>query len=269
MSGARRTRLAIEASRRSREQRAQLGGEVRRSRERRNWTQVELADRAGISRHIVGRIERATTLIDVDVLQRIAIAFNRPLEIRFGRDVLEHPADAGHLAMQELVLRLGRMNGYVGDFELPTRPAEPWRSIDVVLASPTRRIMILAECWNTFGDIGAAARASMRKAAELAATAAAGGARTLWWPWFGSFAVPPETVHFSPAIRRSLPPASRDRHARGSAPSPTVELRRRSRASCGATSPPPDWSSGGDADPGRGSRPGRPGLGRRRSGSSP
>ena len=106
------------------------------------------------------------------MLQRIAIAFNRPLEIRFGRDVLEHPADAGHLAMQELVLRLGRMNGFVGDFELPTRPAEPWRSIDVVLASPTRRIMILAECWNTFGDIGAAARASMRKAAELAAIAA-------------------------------------------------------------------------------------------------
>jgi hypothetical protein len=31
--------------------------------------------------------------------------------------------------------------------------------------------MILNECWNTFGDIGAAARATMRKTAELEALA--------------------------------------------------------------------------------------------------
>ena len=108
----------------------------------------------------------------MDVLQRIGVSLNRKLEISFGRDALEPSADAGHLAMQELVLRLGRANGFVGAFELPTRPAEPWRSIDVVLGSPTRRLMILNECWNTFGDIGAAARATMRKAAELEALAA-------------------------------------------------------------------------------------------------
>ena len=111
------------------------------------------------------------TRLDVDVLQRIGVALNRYLEIRFGRDALEQPADAGHLAMQELVLRLGRANDFVGEFELPTRPAEPWRSIDVALASRARRLMILNECWNTFGDIGAAARATMRKATELEALA--------------------------------------------------------------------------------------------------
>ena len=173
MSGARRSAVAGEAARRNREQRAQIGREVRQSRERRNWTQQELAERAGISRHIVGRIERGTTRLDVDVLQRIGVALNRYLEIRFGRDALEQPADAGHLAMQELVLRLGRANGFVGEFEVPTRPAEPWRSIDVVLASRARRLMILNECWNTFGDVGMAARATMRKAAELEALAAA------------------------------------------------------------------------------------------------
>jgi len=124
-----------------------------------------------MSRHIVGRIERGVPPLDVDALQRIGIALNRFLEIRFGRDALEQPADAGHLAMQELVLRLGRANGFTGEFEVPTRPAEPWRSIDVVLARPLRRLMILNECWNTFGDIGAAARASLRKAAELEALA--------------------------------------------------------------------------------------------------
>lgn len=172
MSGARRSAVAAEAARRTREQRAQLGGEVRQSRQRRNWTQDELADRAGISRHVVGRIERATTRLDVDALQRIGVALDRRLEIRLGRDALEHPADAGHLAMQELILGLGREIGFTGSFELATRPAEPWRSIDVVLASPIRRIMILVECWNTFGDIGSAARATMRKAAELEELAA-------------------------------------------------------------------------------------------------
>ena len=171
MSGARRTRLAIEASRRSREQRAQLGGEVRRSRERRDWTQVELADRAGLSRHIVGRIERA----DADRCRRAAAdrhclqpAPRDPLRAR--RWSIQRTLAISQC--RRLILRLGRDIGYVGDFELPTRPAEPWRSIDVVLASPTRRIMILVECWNTFGDIGSAARASMRKAAELEELAA-------------------------------------------------------------------------------------------------
>jgi transcriptional regulator with XRE-family HTH domain len=167
VSGARRSAVAAEAARRSREQRAQLGGDVRQSRQRRNWTQEELADRAGISRHVVGRIERATTRLDIDALQRIGMALDRRLEIRLGRDALEHPADAGHLAIQELVLRLGRACGYTGTFELPTRPTEPWRSADVALAAPQRRILILSECWNTFGDVGAASRSSTRKVTEL------------------------------------------------------------------------------------------------------
>lgn len=172
MSGARRSAVAGEAARRNREQRAQIGREVRQSRQRRNWSQQQLAERAGIRRYNVGRIERATTRLDVDVLQRIGVALDRYLEIRFGRDALEQPADAGHLAMQELVLRLGRANGFVGEFEVATRPAEPWRSIDVVLGSRARQLMVLNECWNMFGDIGAAARATVRKAAELEALAA-------------------------------------------------------------------------------------------------
>ena len=51
-------------------------------------------------------------------------------------------------------------------FEVPTKPADPWRSIDVGLLDDTRRRLIVSECWNTFGDVGAAARSSERKAAE-------------------------------------------------------------------------------------------------------
>ena len=167
MSRGRRSSVVTEATRRACEQRAQVGGEIRTSRLRRHWTQQHLADLAGVDRQIVGRIERGVTRLDIDVLQRVGVALDRNLEIRFGRDALEQPVDAGHLAMQELVLRLGRACGYTGTFELPTRPAEPWRSADVGLAAPTRRVLILGECWNTFGDVGAAARSSTRKLIDL------------------------------------------------------------------------------------------------------
>jgi transcriptional regulator with XRE-family HTH domain len=167
MPGVRRSQLAVEARRRNDEQRIRIGGEIRTMRERRGWTRTELARRAGIGRMVESRVERGTTNLDVDVLQRIAVAMDRPLLVTFGRDLLEAPADAGHLAMQELVLRVGRGAGYSGTFELPTRPNEPWRSVDVGLTSATEHRMVLVECWNTFGDIGAAARSTNRKGSEL------------------------------------------------------------------------------------------------------
>lgn len=137
-------------------------------RERRGWTRIELAARAGLGRMVESRIERGIGNPDLDALQRIALALDRPLIVSFGgRDPSEAPADAGHLAIQELVLRLGRAAGYTGTFELPTRPAEPWRSADVGLASTLLRRLIHVECWNTIGDLGAAVRSSGRKLAEL------------------------------------------------------------------------------------------------------
>jgi transcriptional regulator with XRE-family HTH domain len=168
MPGIRRPRLALEAQRRSREQQARIGGEIKALRERRGWTRVELAARAGLGRMVESRIERGIGTTDLDALQRIAIALDRPLIVSFGgRDPSEPTADAGHLAIQELVLRVGRAAGYTGAFELPTRPNEPWRSVDVGLASEARQRFILNECWNTIGDVGAAARSSARKLSDL------------------------------------------------------------------------------------------------------
>jgi transcriptional regulator with XRE-family HTH domain len=167
MPGVRRSQLAVEVARRNQEQRMRIGGEIRTMRERRGWTRTELARRAGIGRMVESRVERGLTRLDLDALQRIGVAMDRPLLVSFGRDVLERPADAGHLAMQEILLRIGRTTGYSGTFELPTRPSEPWRSVDVGLTAATAHRMILAECWNTIGDVGAAARSTNRKRSEL------------------------------------------------------------------------------------------------------
>lgn len=137
-------------------------------RARRKWSQRELARRADLGRLVIGRAERGVGSLDIGTLERLSIAFGVSLAMGFDRDVRADVADAGHLAIQEIVLRTGRAAGYdETHFELPTRPNEPWRSADVALGSERWMRAIEVECWNTFGDVGAAARSSRRKLAEV------------------------------------------------------------------------------------------------------
>jgi transcriptional regulator with XRE-family HTH domain len=169
-----RSRLTIEAERRAREQCARLGGEVRAGRSSKRLTQQQLGERVGLARQSVSRAERGHGAgLTLDAWQRIGLALDRPLVVTLQQATTGDTADAGHLAMQELVLRLGRAASYLRNFELATRPSEPWRSADVGLEDPARRRLILVECWNSIGDVGAAARSSDRKLAEAQALAAA------------------------------------------------------------------------------------------------
>jgi len=169
-----RTQLAVDAERRNLEQLARVGGEVRDGRRRKRLTQEQLGNRVGLGQATISRVERGHGGgLTMDAWQRIGLAIDRPLAVTLRRDTTGETADAGHLAIQELVLRLGRAAGYAASFELPTRPAEPWRSADVGLRNDTRRRLVLAECWNTIGDIGAAARSSERKRTDAEALAIA------------------------------------------------------------------------------------------------
>ena len=168
--------LTAEAHRVNLEQVARLGGDLGTARRRRRLTQAEAGAAAGIARATVGAIERGRAGgHTLDALQRLALAVGRPLRLELARDPQAGPADAGHLAIQELVIRLGRRAGYTAFFELPTRPGDPLRSADVGLRDDRGRRLLLVECWNTIGDIGAAARSSSRKLAEAEALAIALG----------------------------------------------------------------------------------------------
>lgn len=179
MAPTRRPVLAAEARRRNQEQLARLGAFVRAARSRRRWTQAALAGRVGLSRASVSRIEvgRGGGLT-VDTWQRVAVALGVPLEIRFWADRAEEPADAAHLHIQELLLRLARRRGVARTFESPTRPADPARSVDVGLRDDRLRLLVLCEAWNSMGDIGAAARATSRKVAQAEALAVTLGGDT-------------------------------------------------------------------------------------------
>ena len=84
----------------------------------------------------------------------------------FARDRLEEPLDAGHLLIQELALRLSRQLGVGRAFELPTKPANPALSIDVCLRDDPRRLLVIEECWNSFGNINASVRSTRQKIAQ-------------------------------------------------------------------------------------------------------
>jgi hypothetical protein len=117
----------------------------------------------------------------METWQRIGLALERPLVVTFPRDTREEPTDAGHLRIQELLLRLGRRNGWTTTFELSTRPSDPTASADVGLGDVHHRTLILVECWNTIGDIGAAARSTARKVAEAQQLAVVrGGDEEAW-----------------------------------------------------------------------------------------
>lgn len=124
----------------------------------------------------------------------LALAVELGLTARFelARDWREGTVDAGHLALQELLLRLGRVAGYHRTFELPIGRAEPGGFIDVFLRDDRRRRLVVAEAWNTIGDIGAASRSFDRKLAAARDFAIAVGGEE------------PHSVHGAWVIRATL-----------------------------------------------------------------
>ena len=154
---------------------ATLGRGVRSGRERKRMTQDDLALQVGIDQTRISQIELGHgDGAPLGLWIALGQALDQPLAVSFTRPLGEtrQPADAGHLALQEQLLGLARATGRAASFELPTRPSDPSRSIDVCVRDAHARVLIIEEAWNTFGDVGAAIRSTHRKMAEAADLAA-------------------------------------------------------------------------------------------------
>jgi transcriptional regulator with XRE-family HTH domain len=165
---ARRTSAALAGARETQALSASLGGEVRTSRRLLRMTQEALGARVGLRPARIGEIERgegATASLATWI--SLGIALERPLAISLSRRSGGELKDAGHLAIQELVLRLARESGYDASLELPVGRAWHPFSIDVVLRDRPRRTLVLDEIWNRLDDFGAALRNHDRKVDEL------------------------------------------------------------------------------------------------------
>ena len=173
MASVRRPIVEVAATRQLQPLLSREGAKVRRARRRRKWSQTELGRRAGLAQTTVSKIERgAGGALSLESWQQVGLVLALQFAIDFGRDALEEPADSGHLAIQELVLRLGRRAGYSRTYELPTKPSDPRLSVDVGLADDRSRRLLQIECVNVFGNVNAAVRSSDRKRAEADAYAA-------------------------------------------------------------------------------------------------
>src|SRR5262249_32165294 len=140
-------------------------------------TQAALGQKVGLAQSTISQIENGRGgSHTVDTWQTLAMVLDRSLGVSLSRDREEEPQDAGHLAVQELVLRSVRPVGYTGRFELNSRTGS--RSTDVGLIAPAKQRLILVECINTVTDFGAEVRASHRKWAELEDFATARGGST-------------------------------------------------------------------------------------------
>ena len=168
MAGVKRTRALILGEQRASAAAGTLGNAVRFSRKRRRLTQAALAKIVGISRQRLGDLENGRGVAaPADVWFALAEALGRYLRFEFARDPLAELADAGHLAMQELLLRESLKGGWERAFEARSREWGSDRSIDVRLIHPKHRRLVIAECWNTFSDLGAASRSSERKVRDV------------------------------------------------------------------------------------------------------
>lgn len=173
MARQKRPVLRLSGDRESQALAANLGRAVRDRRVRLGLTQSALGRRVGVSHSRIGQVEQGRGHgAPLALWVAIGLAIGRPLAVTLSRPIdVDTPADAGHLAIQEQLLKLGRATGRTATFELATRPADPSRSVDVGVRDDRHRVLILEEAWNTFGDIGAARRSTVRKVQEAHALA--------------------------------------------------------------------------------------------------
>lgn len=84
-------------------------------------------------------------------------------------------ADAGHGPSRRSPPVTRRRDQPGDGFELRTKSTNPSLSIDVCVRDDDQRLLIVQECWNTFGNINASVRSTQRKVSEAQELAVAIG----------------------------------------------------------------------------------------------
>jgi len=164
MAGVKRPEALIEGRKLADSEAAKAGQAVRDARRRRRTSQATLAGSVGISRPRLADIEGGSGAgAPLQTWFSLAKALRMYLRFEFGRDPQQDLRDAGHLDIQELLLRVGKEGGWERAFEAKSGSWASDRSVDVRLLDRKGRRLVVGECWNTFGDIGDAGRSSSQK----------------------------------------------------------------------------------------------------------
>jgi transcriptional regulator with XRE-family HTH domain len=139
-----------------------LGSVIKALRDRRGWTQVQLASAARLSPAAISRLEHgridATTLV---VLRRVFNAMDAPIDLvpRWRGGDLDRLIDARHAGMVEtLVRRLASLPEWIVQPEVTFSFFGERGSIDVIAWHPGRRALLIIEVKSAIGDVGGLVR---------------------------------------------------------------------------------------------------------------
>lgn len=133
-----------------------FGRVIRVLRQRRGWRQVDLAGRAGVSRSVVGRIERGEIgrIAWADILAVAeAVGARLELDLRWQGENVERLLDERHAATVDAIVTLLRRCGWETDVEVSFSMFGERGSIDVVARHPATGGLAVIEAKATIGNV--------------------------------------------------------------------------------------------------------------------
>lgn len=137
--------------------RSALGQKVRTARLARDWTQGELATRAGVSRGLVSAVERGAAEASLESIERIAVALDARLVVELrvplviGRD---EQRDAAHARCVAAVRRALERRGFICVVEQPFADGRTRGWIDLLAFDPASGRLVVVEVKTQLRDFG-------------------------------------------------------------------------------------------------------------------
>jgi transcriptional regulator with XRE-family HTH domain len=139
---------------------------VRALRHRRRWSQTELAGRTGLSRSVIGRIERGRAdRLTVHTLQRVATELGARADVRllWQGEGLDRLLDQRHATLVDHTLELLTGAGWIGAAEVSFSIRGERGSIDILAIHPPTGSLLVVEVKSVGPDLQAMLVALDRK----------------------------------------------------------------------------------------------------------
>jgi transcriptional regulator with XRE-family HTH domain len=125
-------------------------------RRRRAWRQRDLAERSGVSRETISRVERGEIDgVTVGFLDRLASALGATLfiELRLHGEQLDRLMDSGHAALEQLIVQGLRAANWTSEVEVSFNWYGDRGRCDAVAFDPATRTLLIVEAKTRLGDV--------------------------------------------------------------------------------------------------------------------
>ena len=129
---------------------------VRFLRLRKGWAQRALADRAGVSREMISRLERGRLKgMTIGSIDRIADSLGASvnLQLRWQGEQLDRLIDAAHAAIQQSIATLLNSLGWTVRVEVSFNHYGDRGRVDILAFHPTLRVLLIVEVKSALGDL--------------------------------------------------------------------------------------------------------------------